>query len=166
MKKILYLFLILIFSCSINKGLTSLTFKGFDNLNKKKYHYTLFPPKDFILKVIEGGNEWHEKQCVYSDNSILYINNENGIPTINFHNISKDSLSMKKNFSTFISGDTLTVFGVDNQGNHWKNKRYKQINIGYLNVSNERLEEFDKALLLTLKSQPQASMLHEYSHKN
>lgn len=133
-------------SCTSTKNTTNLKFKGFNNLNKSNYSYVFRVPKGYEINLIEGGNEWKEKQFKYSDSSILYINNENGVPTINYENITSDTLSAKDSFLSNTFPDTLTMSGVDAQGKYWKNKKYKEINIGYVNVSKEKLKEFDKVV--------------------
>lgn len=135
-------------SCSINKDIISLKFKGYSNSKKEKYSYNINLPKGYVLKEILGGNEWTEKQCVYPDGSIIYINNEGGAPSINYKNIENDKEAMKKSLE--VISDTLTLYGIDNEGKYWKNLKKDDINFGYLNVTNEKKKEFDK-ILSTLK---------------
>ncbi|KIX21482.1 hypothetical protein SY27_07180 [Flavobacterium sp. 316] len=128
------------------KNMSTQKFKGYNNLNRNNYNYTFVIPNGYEINVIEGGSEWKEKQFKYTDSSILYINNEKGVPTINYENIMSDTLSIKESFLSNASQDILTISGIDSQGKYWKNIKYKEINIGYLNVTEDKLKEFDEIL--------------------
>ena len=144
MKKKYYISCFILLSCAATNDLTILSFKTYDNITKKNYSYKVSVPNGFTFKEIENGGEWKEKRCEYSDNSILYINDENSIPSVNYKNIETDSMSLRKCLT--YKNDTLTVSGIDKQGKYWKNKKMKNINIGYLNVPKNKKEEFDRAL--------------------
>ncbi len=45
-----------------------------------------------------------------------------------------------------MENDTLTLQGKDKFGRYWKNKKLKEISIGYLNVPESRKIDFDKAI--------------------
>ncbi|MBN9284873.1 MULTISPECIES: hypothetical protein [unclassified Flavobacterium] len=47
----------------------------------------------------------------------------------------------------FLTKDTITLEGIDQNGLYWKNKFNGEVNIGYLNIPKEKKEEFDKILL-------------------
>ena len=143
MKKI-YCIGLLIVSCASVKDVTVLKFTGYDNVDKANYIYKLNVPNGFKMTEVSGGGEWKEKRCEYSDGSTLYINNERNLPTINYKNIESDNTSMQKSLTS--SNDTLTVWGKDKNGNYWKNKKLKYINVGYLNIPPNKKEIFDKAL--------------------
>lgn len=87
--------------------------------------------------------EYHFK---YPDSSIIYITNERGTPSINYHNIDSDSIAIQKSFLSNMEGDTLTLKGIDDNNLHWKNVKLKKGSVGYLNVPKSRKAEFDKAL--------------------
>lgn len=144
MKKLYYISSLILLSCATTKDLTTVSFKTYDNLTKKNYSYKVSIPNGFTIKEIESGNEWREKRCQYSDNLIFYINDENSIPSINYKNIEADKDNMTKYLTS--KNDTLTIWGIDKQGRYWKNKKWKNINLGYLNVPKERRNEFDKAI--------------------
>lgn len=102
-------------------------------------------PKKFEKNILTSihETEYHFK---YPDSSIIYITNERGTPSINYHNIDSDSIAIQKSFLSNMEGDTLTLKGVDDNGLHWKNIKIKKGSVGYLNVPKSRKAEFDKAI--------------------
>jgi len=102
-------------------------------------------PKGFTKEIIEAGQNT-EYRFLYSDSSIIYITDEKGTPTINYKNIDNDSIAIQKSFLASMENDTLTLQGKNELGKYWKNKKLKEISIGYLNVSENRKADFDKAI--------------------
>lgn len=103
-------------------------------------------PEGFTKEIIEAGQNT-EHHFLYSDSSLIYITDEQGTPTINYKNINNDSIAIQKSFLASMENDTLTLQGKDNLGRYWKNKKLKEISIGYLNVTESRKADFDKAIL-------------------
>lgn len=102
-------------------------------------------PKGFNKEIIEAGQDT-EYRFLYSDSSLIYITDEKGTPIINYKNIDSDSIAIQKSFLALMENDTLTLQGQDKSGKYWKNKKLKEISIGYLNVPENRKEDFDKAI--------------------
>lgn len=143
MKNIYLLLILLLFSCSSEKGLTAVKYKA-SKFSKNTYKIML--PKGFKITEIHGGNEWRELSYEYNNNSVFYITNERGRPTILLRNIQNDTLALQKTSLAFFLNDTITIQGIDKKGKYWKNKYDGKVNIGYLNISIEKKEEFDKIL--------------------
>ena len=150
MKKALLFIVIIITSCSLKKEINTLKFKVYDDEKKMNCTYKLNVFKNYSLKEIEASGEWKEKQLIYSDGSILYINNERGTPTINYENITNDSISSIKRLINM--NDPLNLFGKDKHGKYWKNINMNNINIGYLNVKSSKKDEFEKVLSTIVKN--------------
>lgn len=102
-------------------------------------------PEGFTKEIIEAGQNT-EYHFLYSDSSIIYITDEKGTPTINYKNIDNDSIAIQKSFLASMENDTLTLQGKNELGKYWKNKKLKEISIGYLNVPESRKADFDKAI--------------------
>ncbi|AEW86988.1 hypothetical protein B0A78_13535 [Flavobacterium columnare NBRC 100251 = ATCC 23463] len=141
----------MIFSCSTKKGYQAIKYTGFSNTLKKNYTYKVSIKEGFEVKKIQGGNEWKQKEFVYSDNSILYISNEKGNTSRNYENIKNDEKLYDKAMLAFLTNDTITLEGIDKNNLYWKNKYNGIINIGYLNVPIEKKKEFDKAIISLLE---------------
>ncbi|WP_431160694.1 hypothetical protein [Flagellimonas beolgyonensis] len=104
-------------------------------------------PEGFKKEIIESGQDI-EYRFVYNDSSMIYITDEKGTPTLNYKNIENDSSSLQKSFLSLMENDTLTLHGKDNLGKFWKNKKLKELSIGYLNVNENQKIVFDKAISL------------------
>ena len=102
-------------------------------------------PEGFTKEIVEAGQNT-EYHFLYSDSSVIYITDEKGTPTINYKNIDNDSIAIQKSFLASMENDTLTLQGKDKLGRYWKNKKLKEISIGYLNVPESRKADFDKAI--------------------
>lgn len=138
--------LFLVASCSSQKELAKIKFKSFDVETQKGYVYRFFIPKGYEENNLKRSLESEEKQFVYSDTSMIYITNEEGTPITNYKNIDSDSIAIQRSFLALMENDTLTLQGQDKSGKYWKNKKLKEISIGYLNVPESRKADFDKAI--------------------
>lgn len=103
-------------------------------------------PKGFEKKIIIHGNDI-EHRFIYPDSSVFYITEEEGTPSINYRNIDNDSTAIQKSFLALMENDTLTLSGKDQYGKYWKNKKLKEISIGYLNASKNRKGDFEESIL-------------------
>lgn len=110
-------------------------------------------PKGFTKKIVEAGQNT-EYHFLYADSSVIYITDEKGTPIINYKNIENDSIAIQKSFLASMENDTLTLQGKDKLGRYWKNKKLKEVSIGYLNVPKSRKAAFDKALSSIKMKQP------------
>lgn len=147
MKKKYILLVFIIFSCATRKDFQNVKYVGYSNSAKKDYTYKASIKKGFQVKEINGGNEWKQKEFIYSDNSIFYVSNEKENTSRNDENIKNDKIASDKSMKAFFSKDTITLEGIDKNGLYWKNKLDGEVNIGYLNIPKEKKEEFDKILL-------------------
>jgi len=142
--KVHYYFCLVIFiSCSIQNNLKTVNYKGFNNSEKRNYTYNISIPKKYEVEIISGGGEWIETSYKYLDNSILYISNQKGKPSILYRNNINNELVNSKFTKAFFLNDTTTLEGIDKFGKCWKNKYNGEINIGYINVSKNDKEKFD-----------------------
>lgn len=146
MKNIYLLLIIMIFSCASKKDVTIIKYSGYSNSKKQNYTYKINIKKGFKVKEIHGGNEWIQKEYMYADNSTFYISDEDGNTSLNYNNIRSDKFQSDKSIMAFSSKDTITLQGIDKNGNYWKNKYDGEVNIGYLNIPKEKKEEFDKII--------------------
>lgn len=102
-------------------------------------------PEGFTKKIVEAGQNT-EYHFLYADSSVIYITDEKGTPAINYKNIDNDSIAIQKSFLASMENDTLTLQGKDKLGRYWKNKKLKEVSIGYLNVPKSRKADFDRAI--------------------
>lgn len=151
MRLICYLSLFMLFSCHSQKGLVAVKYKEFSNKSKKEFTYVAYLKKGYKAKILSGGNEWTEKSFKYLDGSLFYISNEEGKPTIYYDEKVIDDIIIKKFTGAFFLSDTITLQGIDRNGKYWKNKYDGEVNIGYMNISKEKKEEFDKIISSIVK---------------
>ena len=144
-KKIIISFLF--FSCASYQSLEKIKYITYSNNLKREIIYQVKIKNGFKISAISGGNEWTEKSYSYPDNCIFYVSDEKGNTSLNYENIRNNQLMSDKSISASIKNDTITLQGVDSNGNYWKNKYDKEVNMGYKNVSKERKKEFDLYLL-------------------
>lgn len=133
-------------SCSSQKEFAKIKFKDFDVETQKDYVYRFVIPKNYEENNFKRSLESEEKQFTYADASMIYITNEKGTPIANYNNIDSDSIAIQKSFLALMENDTLTLQGKYKLGKYWKNKKLKEISIGYLNVPENRKADFDKAI--------------------
>ncbi|WP_062061809.1 hypothetical protein [Aquimarina longa] len=102
-------------------------------------------PKGFKKEIIEVGHniEYH---FLYPDSSLIYITDEKGTPTVNYKNIDSDSIAIQKSFLASMENDTLTLQGKDKHGRYWKNKKLKEVSVGYFNVPENKKTDFEQAI--------------------
>lgn len=141
------MFFAVFFSCS-KKNIDNVKFNFFDFSEMKNKAIKFKAIKGYKLTEIDGGGEWKEIRLDYLDGSVLYVNNKDGIPLLNSENIRKhDSMPFffnDKNQDFIISGIE------DNK--HWRNKKTKLLNIGYLNVSTTNKKQYDSIISVIEKS--------------
>lgn len=120
--------------------------------------YSMSIPKGYKLVTLIGGHNELEKQYLYSDSSKLYISDFRS-SMLNYDNILSlgDSIANKrfeglelkaeiaKELGQEYKPETITLQGKTTAG-YWKDIRIGYISIGYVNVSQSRKSEFDKAL--------------------
>jgi hypothetical protein len=101
-------------------------------------------PANYSLNEKTGdGEAGYEKQYTYSDSSIIYISDFN--INVNYNNLVKSN-KYEKYFVAFLNGDTISLSGTTDNGLYWRNIRFKNVSIGYLNVKENHKLEFDKSL--------------------
>jgi len=146
MKKVILFLVVLFFSCNLNKGFIDVKYKGyFKMMSNKEYTYRYSLNKGFVIRETQG-DEWRQIEYIYGDNSIFYISNEDDNMSLNYENIKAIKETSDQASIAFFERDTITLYGVDNDGKFWKNKYDGEINIGYLNASDSRKEEFEKVI--------------------
>lgn len=159
MKKLIYItFLVCVFSCKSGQN-TSVKYSQKSTDSSSNTTYLMNVPSGFNLVTLVGGNRELEKQYVYSDSSKLYISDfRNSI--LNYDNIISlgidlankrfEGIELKREIAKELGKDfildDLVLEGKASNGLYWKDIRKGYIYIGYVNVSEQRKEEFDKAL--------------------
>ncbi|MCC8034588.1 MAG: hypothetical protein LIO77_01480 [Rikenellaceae bacterium] len=120
------------------------------------------------LKKIETHNKFFdiEYQYIYADSSMLYISNAKTFTFPNYSNIKNmnsdesilrledDDLIVETNILLMEHGKVplprasynMTFGGIDEDGLFWKDIKYGDIYIGYLNVPADKKELFDNSL--------------------
>lgn len=102
-------------------------------------------PSSYNLRVIQAdGEAGLEMQYWYNDSSVIYISDM--MNNLNYENLRNKDGAYSKDFIAFASNDTLTLEGQDSKGLYWKNKRIKNVCIGYANTPISKKVMFDKAL--------------------
>ena len=124
-----------ILSCQLNR----LTFKAYKN----GVEYSFVPPSKYDEKrVISESN--YSQEYMYIDSTIFYLSTFKS--TYNIDEIRK----IDRYSDWFIaqnSNDTITLAGIDIQGQYWKDVLLESgVVIGYTNVSFESLKEFEDAI--------------------
>lgn len=120
------------------------------NVNKQeKIKYSAEIPKGYTLKIYSASGETGmENQYLYPDSSMFYISDFGS--TINEQNIQNEGYASKKfEYSMQVVGltnDTLILSGRNQSGAYWKEVLIGKVSIGYLNVSKEKKDFFDKAI--------------------
>lgn len=114
-------------------------------ISNKQYTYKYVLKKGYIIRETQG-DEWRQIEYIYDDNSIFYISNENDNTSLNYENIKANKEISDQSSIAFFARDTITLYGVDQNNKFWKNKYDGEINIGYLNASHNRKEEFEKVI--------------------
>ena len=168
MKKIIYITILLIFSCKGNHLLSKKkdfiinkhriiikTHSGnfIINHNFEKIKY----PLSTISSPLHEEEEYH---IIFPDSVLVYLSNYDKTP--NFNNIKSCELCYKKweeatrekikeGYYQFFQRkgnfDTVTISGIDKKGNYWKERIMKNhYKIGYVNVKKELKPKFDSII--------------------
>jgi hypothetical protein len=152
MKKCSLLLATFLICCTSNKNFETVKYSGHNNSKRFDYVYRIHILKGFEIKEVHGGNEWIEKAFIYPDRATIYISNEPGNTSLNYKNIRNDEMQSDLSIRAFFSNDTITLKGKDKNGRFWKNVFDGNVNVGYLNVPKERMDEFDGFIKSILKS--------------
>lgn len=162
MKITIYLILFsFITSCASSQGIAIIQYKrkNADESHLRNNTYYMALPKGFKPLTLVGGHNELEKQYIYSDSSKIYIS-DFVISVSNYNNMRSmgDSITHKRFESTQLKDkiarelgkeykpETLTLQGKMANGLYWKDIRIGYLSIGYVNVSEKKKNEFDKAL--------------------
>lgn len=115
-----------------------------DALEIKTYSLTVI--KDQIVKrgEIVTGNSFEEYRVVFSDSSIIYLNNDemSGSP-LNFNNRYKLGITSYNRKQLL---DTLDNFGQQSDGRYWREKILGDVVVGYINVREGNRAGYDSIL--------------------
>lgn len=154
------MFLSLIVSCASSHEVTSIQYKRqrIEKPTAKNTTYSMNIPKGYKLITLVGGHDELEKQYVYSDSAKLYIS-DFGSSMLNYNNILSlgdriankrfEGLELKagiaKELGQKYKPETITLQGKTASG-YWKDIRIGYLSLGYVNVTENKKSEFDKAL--------------------
>ena len=116
-----------------------------NNYHHKKIFYLDIPKGGYLdnRKTLTG--DYHsEYRFVYSDSSIIYItNDESRGSTLNFKNRVDSGIDFYQKKHLL---DTLSHTSLQKDGRSWKETVVGEIVVGYINVSSDKKELYDKAL--------------------
>ena len=93
-----------------------------------------------IKKIKADAESGKEDQYLYADSSIFYITNKQGTP--NYSLIRGQEAAYSKQFMS----DSLSLTGIDEKGNYWREIKYLNLFYGYKNVPLNKKQAFDEAL--------------------
>lgn len=162
MRNIVYILLLsFMVSCASSQKITTIQYtrKYTGESNSKNIACYMAVPKEFKLVTLVGGHNELEKQYVYSDSSKVYISDfESSL--LNYNNIRSlgDSIANKcsegtelkikvaKQLGKEYKSKTVILQGKTANGLYWKDMRIGYLSIGYVNVPENKKNEFDKAL--------------------
>lgn len=150
--------LVLLTSCASSQSIIRVSYNENGPQTTKPTSHSIQIPKGFKVISSNGSHGESEKLYVYSDSSKLYITDFRP-GSLNYNNILSlgDSISTKRfevielqkdiaqKLGREYKIDTIELKGKTNLGN-WKDIRIGYISIGYINVPDDRKDEFDKAL--------------------
>lgn len=146
-----------ILSCTTSKKVVKVKYQSdflTDNLNSsfKKKTFWIKIPKDYEVINEDYNPEYKEVIYKYLDSSIIYITDNNlsgsSLNAFNKKAIGVDIVSKKLN-------DSINYFGKQRDGKYWKEAFYGEIVVGYLNVSANMKQEFDKAITSLIRKKVQ-----------
>lgn len=128
-------------SCGSIKN-TITTIKLRYNEGPTEYFIQMDIPGKFNLIKIGTGGEGKEYQYWYTDSSMIYISDADGISTVN------DSIvRIKKNRNyTQNRNDSIFVTGLAANGKYWLEREFKGLRYGYFNVSSNKKQLYDNAV--------------------
>lgn len=141
MKKIIFLIVVLITSCTIQKSNETVKF---DPTGNKKNQFYIDIPKDGRFEFIKGGSDWTAYGIYYKDSSFIYLTNQESVPYYSCENF--DSHLELKFLQAEWADDTIIQSGVNENDRYWKNIRYHGISLGYKNVKVEQKQIYDQSL--------------------
>lgn len=138
-----------VISCASHKslieGFTLVRYKesipAGDTINQQ--HYIIDVPKGGSLEKYRDSHISTEYRITYPDSSVIYITNENvGGSRINWTNRERaKTLNPPKSI-----GDTLYLFGTQDNGLHWRDNFMGEMVAGYANVKPAKLYLYERAL--------------------
>lgn len=130
----LLLFLVLI-SCGTTK---TVLFKT-HNDKGEAFIYSLELPKGYRLTKYSFENE-NVQTYTYADSSRFFFS-DNLAPSAFYKDAYKN---YGKNISlTFLSSDTITISGQDEEGRYWKTRKDCNVVYGYTQVAADKLNQFE-----------------------
>jgi hypothetical protein len=135
---ILILSILFSFGCSTTK---MVSYKTVDNKGKK-FTYKVRIPKRFTTKETDYENE-RFKMFSYTDSSRFFFSDN--IAPSSFYPDAYKKYGKDINLK-FLSVDTITINGIDNKGNLWKERKAGIIVYGYSQVPPEKEAVFDRIL--------------------
>lgn len=137
----LILLILLFESCTVSNKVRRVKFRYFEGM--KSHTVIMQVPNEFILTKISTGGEGQEHRYWYSDSSLIYISDANGNTTINERLIRLQDGAYSRKFLS----DSIILSGTDEKGYYWQEVKYKGVLYGYSNVSPEKKQLYDNAML-------------------
>ncbi|WP_164714154.1 hypothetical protein [Chitinophaga rhizosphaerae] len=104
---------------------------------------TMQVPNEFSLTKISTGGEGQEHRYWYPDSSLIYISDASGNTTVNERLIRLQNGAYSRKFLS----DSIILSGIDEKGYYWREVKYKGLLYGYFNVSPEKKQLYDNAML-------------------
>lgn len=148
-------------SCIASQRVVVVEFKKITSkdLPPKSDKYSMSIPRGFKVRTLVGGHSELERRYIYSDSAIIYISNF-GNSELAYSNIRSlgdsisnmrlESIELKANIFHQLGKDynpeTLVLHNKASNGLYWKDVRIGFLSIGYVNVSENHKNDFDKAL--------------------
>jgi hypothetical protein len=131
--------ILLFMSCYSANKIKGINFKFYEG-NSMKNAKLKIPKWASIKKIKADAESGTENQYWYADSSVFYITDKNG--TLNYSSIRKQDGSYSKQFML----DSISLTGVDEKGNYWREIKYRGLFYGYSNVPLAKRIFFDGAL--------------------
>ena len=148
---ILTLLILIFISCGSYQDLKKVSYKAntFEN-PQESTSFDLFIPKNYQKEVKEFDHSL-ENRFIYDDSSIIFLSNDKwSASRVNDKN-RLDKEVQDKILHRNATTDSIYLSGQQKDGRYWKENILNDIVVGYLNVSKERKEEFDKAIATIIR---------------
>lgn len=131
---------IFVFMSCYNLGkIKGTSFKFYESGSMKNAQLKI-PKWASIQKIKADAESGAENQYWYADSSVFYITDKNG--TLNYSSIRKQDGSYSRQFMS----DSISLAGIDERGNYWREIKYRGLFYGYSNVPLTKKVIFDDAL--------------------
>ncbi|TMI87886.1 MAG: hypothetical protein E6H06_19475 [Bacteroidetes bacterium] len=139
-------FLPLLSSCSSTKTVSF----GTRNNKGQAFIYSLKLPRGYTLTRLNFENE-NADTYTYPDSSRIFFSDNLAASAFYKNAYTKYGKDIN---TIFLSKDTITISGQDDVGRHWKTIKQYNVVYGYVQVSVDKQDQFDKILHSFKEKQP------------